>query len=83
MNLVYPLLVISVLVWLAMVAAMSWLAWKLWRSNSAAESATERENGGEVAQVPKRDRLTDYRRISAEMVVDETGEANLIGGWDV
>jgi len=53
MKLVYPLLVISVLVWLAMVAAMSWLAWKLWRSNSAAESATERENGGEVAQAPR------------------------------
>ena len=83
MSLVYPLLAISALVWLAMAAAMLWLAWKLWMANKTAEDKQEGVNEARVVQVPKRDRLTDYRRISAEMVVDETGEANLIGGWDV
>jgi len=83
MSLVSPLLVISALVWLAMTAAMLWLAWKLWMANKTAEDRQEGVNEVRVVQVPKRDKLTDYRRISAEMVVDETGEANLIGGWDV
>ena len=83
MSLVSPLLVISALVWLAMTAAMLWLAWKLWMANKTAEDRQEGVNEARVVQVPKRDKLTDYRRISAEMVVDETGEANLIGGWDV
>jgi len=83
MSLVSPLLVISALVWLAMTAAMLWLAWKLWMANKTAEDSLDWVNEVRVVQVPKRNRLTDYRHISAEMVVDETGEANLIGGWDV
>ena len=83
MSLVYPLLVISALVWLAMTAAMLWLAWKLWMANKTAEDRPEGANEVRMVQVPKRGRLTDYRHVSAEMVVDETGEANLIGGWDV
>lgn len=83
MSLVYPLLAISALMWLAMTTAMLWLAWKLWMANKTAEDKQEGVNEARVVQVPKRDKLTDYRRISAEMVVDETGEANLIGGWDV
>ena len=77
MSLVYPILVISALVWLAMTAAMLWLAWKLWIANKTAEDRLEGTNEARAVQV------TDYKRISAEMVVDETGEANLIGGWDV
>ena len=76
MSLVYPLLVISALVWFAMAAAMLWLAWKLWMANKTAEDRPEWANEARVVQVHK-------RNISAEMVVDETGEANLIGGWDV
>ena len=83
MSLVSPLLVISALVWLAMTAAMLWLAWKLWMANKTAEDSLDWVNEVSVAQVPRRNRLTDYRHNSAEMVVDETGEANLIGGWDV
>jgi len=83
MSLVYPLLAISALMWLAMAAAMLWLAWKLWMANKTAEDRLEGANEVSVAQVPRRNRLTDYRHNSAEMVVDETGEANLIGGWDV
>jgi len=83
MSLVYPLLAISALVWLAMTAAMLWLAWKLWMANKTAEDRLEWVNEVRVVQVPRRNRLTDYRHNSAEMVVDETGEANLIGGWDV
>ena len=83
MSLVYPLLAISALVWLAMTAAMLWLAWKLWMANKTAEDSLDWVNEVSVAQVPRRNRLTDYRHNSAEMVVDETGEANLIGGWDV
>ena len=83
MSLVYPLLVISALVWLAMTAAMLWLAWKLWMANKTAEDRPEWANEARVVQVHNRNKLTDYRSISAEMVVDETGEANLIGGWDV
>jgi len=52
-------------------------------ANKTAEDSLDWVNEVSVAQVPKRDKLTDYRRVSAEMVVDETGEANLIGGWDV
>ena len=83
MSLVSPLLVISALVWLAMTAAMLWLAWKLWMANKTAEDRPEWANEARVVQVHNRNKLTDYRSISAEMVVDETGEANLIGGWDV
>lgn len=83
MSLVYPLLAISALVWLAITAAMLWLAWKLWMANKTAEDRPEGVSEVRVVQVPKRNKLTDHRNISAEMVVDETGEANLIGGWDV
>ena len=83
MSLVYPLLAISALVWLAIAAAMLWLAWKLWMANKTAEDRPEGANEVRVVQVPKRNKLTDYRHNSAKMVVDETGEANLIGGWDV
>jgi len=76
MSLVYPILVISALVWLAMTAALLWLAWKLWIANKTAEDRPEGVNEARVVQVPKRGRLTDYRHVSAEMVVDETGEAN-------
>lgn len=44
MSLVYPLLAISALVWLAITAAMLWLAWKLWMANKTAE---DRPEGGE------------------------------------
>lgn len=83
MSLVYPLLAISALVWFVMAAAMLWLAWKLWVANRTAEDSLKEAIDDGVVQVPRRNRLTDYRRASAEMVVDETGEANLIGGWDV
>ena len=83
MSLVYPLLAISALMWLAMTAAMLWLAWKIWMANKTAEDGLEGANEVRMVQVPKRNKLTDHRSISAEMVVDETGEANLIGGWDV
>ena len=83
MSLVYPLLAISALVWLAMAAAMLWLAWKLWMANKTAEDGLEGANVAEMVRVPSQGKLTDYRHTSAEMVVDETGEANLIGGWDV
>ena len=76
MSLVYPLLAISALMWLAMTAAMLWLAWKLWMANRTAEDRPEGVNEARVVQVPKRGRLADYRSIPAEMVVDETGEAN-------
>lgn len=75
-SLVYPLLAISALVWLAMAAAMLWLAWKIWMANKTAEDGLEGANEVRMVQVPKRGRLTDYRSIPAEMVVDETGEAN-------
>ena len=134
MSLVSPLLVISALVWLAMTAAMLWLAWKLWMANKTAESNLEPTNVSKVEQVPRKDELTDYRRATkqnrhvdevalmrnwrpiapfrgrwdecaedahpvgdypiarakvagrrsaCETVVDETGEANVIGGWNV
>lgn len=80
MSLVYPLVAISALVWLVVAAATLWLAWKFWVANRTAEDGLDGVNEVGVAQVPRRNGLTDYRRISAEMVVDETGEANLIGG---
>ena len=44
MSLVYPLLAISALVWLAITAAMLWLAWKLWMANKTADDRPEGAN---------------------------------------
>lgn len=54
MSLVYPLLAISALMWLAMTAAMLWLAWKLWMANKTAEDRQEGVNEARVVQVVNR-----------------------------
>lgn len=89
MMLVIPALVISSLVWFTMAAMLSWLVWKLWVAHKMAGDGLESTNASEVVQVPIRSKLTDCRGTTnenrhideetAEMVVDETGEASVIG----
>lgn len=68
MMLVIPALVISSLVWFTMAAMLSWLVWKLWVAHKMAGDGIESTN---------ENRHIDEE--TAEMVVDETGEASVIG----
>lgn len=89
MMLVTVMLVISAIVYAAVAIFEISVVWMLWSSHKSHTDHLEGVNGYLGVRIPSDGKLTDYRGVVrrnkrideaiAEMVVDETGEASVIG----